>query len=83
MAGEAIIRLRIDPATGRKTIYVQYESDPDALPIEHEQEHKALIQALLGAHPGATIERLAEKSDIPGPQAPEVVVAGEALATPG
>jgi hypothetical protein len=69
---ELILRLRVDPATGRKTVVVQYETDSDALPIEHEQEHKALVDKLIAAGALAeadrgniVIERLPEK---PAPQ---------------
>jgi hypothetical protein len=65
---ELILRLRVDPATGRKTVVVQYETDSDALPIEHEQEHKALVDKLIAAGALAeadrgniVIERLPEK----------------------
>lgn len=65
---ELILRLRVDPATGRKTVVVQYETDSDALPLEHEQEHKALVDKLIAAGALAeadrgniVIERLTEK----------------------
>lgn len=45
--GEITIRLRTDPATGRKNVIIQLESDADALPIEHEEHHKALLDRLL------------------------------------
>jgi FtsH ternary system domain X3-analog len=41
------IRLRTDPATGKKDIVVSLRSDDDALPIEHEQQHRALVQKLI------------------------------------
>ena len=44
---EMTIRLRIDPNTGRKDIIVSLSSDADALPHEHEQQHKALVEKLL------------------------------------
>lgn len=42
-----IIQLEIDPDTNRKRLRVAYESDRDALPMEHEQEHRALVEKLL------------------------------------
>lgn len=42
------INLRRDPASGKQIILVKLDSDPDALPIEHEQQHKALVEKLLG-----------------------------------
>jgi hypothetical protein len=41
------IRLRCDPATGKKDIIVSLRSDEDALPHEHEQQHKALVNKLI------------------------------------
>ena len=43
------IVLRRDPATGKQNVIVKLDSDADALPIEHEQQHKALVEKLLGA----------------------------------
>jgi hypothetical protein len=45
---EMIIVLRRDPQTGKQNIIVKLDSDPDALPIEHEQMHKRLVEKLLG-----------------------------------
>ena len=44
---EMTIRLRIDPNTGKKDIIVSLSTDADALPHEHEQQHKALIEKLI------------------------------------
>jgi hypothetical protein len=41
------IRLRCDPNTGKKDIIVSLQSDPDALPLEHEKLHKQLVERLL------------------------------------
>jgi len=45
---EMIIMLRRDPKSGRQNIVVKLDSDPDALPIEHEQMHRRLVEKLLG-----------------------------------
>jgi hypothetical protein len=42
------IVLRRDPASGKQNIIVKLDSDPDALPVEHEQLHKTLVEKLLG-----------------------------------
>ncbi len=42
------IALRRDPATGKQNIIVKLDSDADALPIEHEQLHRTLVEKLLG-----------------------------------
>lgn len=44
--GRARIRFRWDVATGRQALVVEYDSAPDALPREHEQEHRALLEEL-------------------------------------
>ena len=38
------LRLRVDPATGKKDVIIDYESDADALPMEHEEEHRRLVE---------------------------------------
>jgi hypothetical protein len=44
---EMTIRLRCDPETGKKDIIISLTSDADALPHEHEQQHRALVEKLL------------------------------------
>jgi hypothetical protein len=44
---EMTIRLRINPETGKKDIIISLRSDTDALPHEHEQQHKALADKLI------------------------------------
>lgn len=41
------LRLEVDPVTKKKNVLVKLESDSDALPHEHEQAHKAIVEALL------------------------------------
>ncbi len=45
---EVLILLRRDPKTGKQNIIVKLESDPDSLPIEHEQLHKRIVEKLVG-----------------------------------
>ncbi len=42
----ARIRLEVDPQTRKRTIVISYESDSDALPQEHEEQHRALLAKL-------------------------------------
>ena len=37
---ELTLRLTIDPVTGKKTVVADYHSEEDALPHEHEEEHR-------------------------------------------
>lgn len=71
---EMTIHLRCDPATGKKDIIVSLKSDDDALPMEHEHEHKALVNKLI--HGGileasevgkVVVEREEEKRESTGP----------------
>jgi len=45
---EMTIMLRRDPNTGKQNIIIKLDSDPDALPLEHENMHKALAEKLIG-----------------------------------
>ena len=45
---QMIIMLRRDPNSGKQNIIVKLDSDPDALPIEHEQLHRKLVEKLVG-----------------------------------
>jgi len=45
---ELTIILRRDPQSGKQNIVVKLDSDPDSLPIEHEQLHRRLIEKLVG-----------------------------------
>lgn len=64
------IVLRRDPASGKQNIIIKLDSDPDALPIEHEQLHKTLVEKLVG--------KLVEKEDLG-----EIIIEREQVAEPG
>jgi hypothetical protein len=42
-----IIRLVVNKATGKKDVVIGYTSDADALPMEHEDAHRAVVEKLL------------------------------------
>ncbi len=44
---EMTIRLRVNPENGKKDILVDLRSDEDALPHEHEQQHRKLVEKLI------------------------------------
>ncbi len=44
---EMTIQLRRDPETGKQNILVKLRSDEDALPHEHEQLHRTLMDKLI------------------------------------
>jgi hypothetical protein len=53
---DVILRLRVDPATGKRELVIDYTSDADALPIEHEHAHRAIANRVVAG--GLTGERL-------------------------
>lgn len=54
---DLILRLRVDPATGKRELVIDYTSDADALPIEHEDAHRQLANQLVsGGLAGASVE---------------------------
>ena len=46
MASTATLRLSVDPTTGKRTITISYTSDADALPHEHEEAHREVVEKL-------------------------------------
>ena len=45
---DVTIRLVSNPKTGKRDIYIDYESEDDALPFEHEEDHRGVVEQLLG-----------------------------------
>lgn len=43
----ALIRLMVDPVTNKRTITIAHTSDADALPHEHEESHRELVEKLM------------------------------------
>lgn len=41
------IRLQVDPVTKKRNVIIKLDSDSDALPHEHEEQHRALVDALI------------------------------------
>jgi hypothetical protein len=68
------IRLRVDPATGKKDVIIDYQTDSDALPIEHEEEHRQLVEklieggALKAGELGRIVVRREEEQRAPAPE---------------
>lgn len=65
------IRLSVDPATGKKNIIISYASDSDALPIEHEEEHRQLVDKLIegGALRASEVGTIVIEREVPAGQA--------------
>jgi len=47
---EMTIRLRINPETNKKDIIISLRGDEDALPHEHEQMHRKLVEKVLSGN---------------------------------
>jgi len=68
---EMTIRLRIDPETNKKDIVVTLRSEEDALPHEHEQLHRQLVDRLTeggllkDGEAGKLVIEREEESEIP------------------
>ena len=73
---EMTITLRIDPATNKKDIVVTLRSDEDALPHEHEQLHRELVDRLTeggllkAGEAGKLVIQREEESEVPETRAP-------------
>jgi hypothetical protein len=73
------IRFRHNPATGEKELVIHHESDADALPHEHERDHRALAERLVGGPLGATggtVDRVSPRPEGEGAR-PEETAARE------
>lgn len=44
---ELIIRLEVDPRTRKKNVIISYRSDEDSMPMEHEEDHRNLVNQLI------------------------------------
>jgi hypothetical protein len=62
---ELTIHLRVDPQTRKKDVIIIYHSDEDALPLEHEDEHKAIVDKLIegGALSAAELGQIVVERD--------------------
>jgi hypothetical protein len=73
---EVTIRLRHNARTGERELVIHYESESDALPHEHERDHRAWAEALLGRPlgelVGGAIDRvIVERAPVAGAQTQE------------
>jgi hypothetical protein len=63
---EITIRLRHNQQTGRRELVIHLESDSDVLGHEHEIDHRALVEKLLGQPVGADTDLVIERVDKAG-----------------
>ena len=67
---EMIIMLLRDPNTGKQNIIIKLDSEPDALPHEHEQMHRKLAEKVLGRKLDDNDEIIVERESEQTPQGP-------------
>jgi hypothetical protein len=67
---ELTIMLRRDPKTGKQNIIIKLDSDADALPYEHEQMHRELVEKLVGKSLEDFGEVIVERETAAEPAAP-------------
>ncbi len=65
------INLRRDPQTGKQTITIKLDIDPDSLPQEHEQMHRALVEKALGRKLEDNDEIIVERESAAEPATPQ------------
>mgnify|MGYP001596676650 CR=1 FL=1 len=60
-------RLIVDATTGKKNDVIAYQSDADAMPMEHEQDHKRIVDTLIegGALSAADLGEVVIERDQP------------------
>jgi hypothetical protein len=76
---ELTLRLRVDPATGKREVVVDYSSDSDALPIEHEDEHRRLAGKVVEGGLGSGKVDISREAEAPVTGGP---VGEQPVATP-
>jgi len=79
------IRLIVDASTGKKNVLIAYESDADAMPMEHEDDHRRIVDKLIegGTLSAADVGEVIVQRDQPAigksETAPEQVAIPQAL----
>jgi hypothetical protein len=73
------IRLVTNPVTKKREVDVAYESEPDALPMEHEQDHRRLVEKLVGPIKALQVERGGEGTPADLPAGAEALAEREKL----
>jgi hypothetical protein len=67
---DLILRLRVDPKTGKREIVIDYTSDSDALPMEHEEAHQQLANKVVeGGLKSGKVE-VSREAEAPATEAP-------------
>lgn len=64
---DAVLTLKMNPKTGERTLVINYESEPDALSFEHEDDHRTFVEQLLGQPLNTVADRLEVQRTPPHP----------------
>lgn len=48
MTVNILVKMVFNKKTGKKDILIDYDGDESSLPIEHEREHRQIVEHLLG-----------------------------------
>ena len=64
---EAVLTLKMNPKTGERILMINYESNPDALSYEHEDDHRAFVESILGQPLHQIADRLEVRRSPPHP----------------
>jgi hypothetical protein len=80
---DLILRLRVDPATGKRELVIDYTSDADALPIEHEDAHRQLADKLVdgGLRSGNVVVTREAAPPVPVEDGPAIAPVAEPTAS--
>ena len=79
---DVILRLRIDPATGKRELVIDYTSDADALPFEHEDAHRQIAGQVVAGGLGSGKVSVARGAEPTGAAAEPEGETGSAAAEP-
>jgi hypothetical protein len=67
---DLILRLRTDPVTGKREVVIDYTSDSDALPMEHEEEHRRLANKVVEGGLNSGKVEVTRETEAPATEAP-------------
>ena len=67
---DVILRLRVDPATGKRELVIDYTSDADALPFEHEDAHRQIANKVVEGGLASDQVEVTREAEEPTEEAP-------------
>jgi hypothetical protein len=67
---ELVLRIRVDATTGKRELVIDYASDADALPMEHEEEHRRLAGRVVDGGLGNGKVAVTRAAEAPATESP-------------